>query len=204
MAALWVHLKENTQVLNIHMSTKYIFLIFSRHNRLKVFHNRLSLRLLTVFDQRSIIINEWINKYIISNNLEVAHPQSASSSTWFLVEFEFENVGFWREGKTGVPGEKPLGAKEKTNNKLNSRMAWTPGFEPGPHWWEANALTTAPSLAPIRIANHYHFPPLNGYSSFSAADAANKHHPPLFTLPSTDQSSQYLSYKHSHLPLLLV
>ena len=35
-------------------------------------------------------------------------------------------------GKTGVPGEKPLGAKEKTNNKLNPQMASTPRFEPGP------------------------------------------------------------------------
>ena len=26
-------------------------------------------------------------------------------------------------------------------------MALTPGFEPGPRWWEASALTTAPSLA---------------------------------------------------------
>ena len=25
---------------------------------------------------------------------------------------------FWGEGETGVPGEKPLGAKERTNNKL--------------------------------------------------------------------------------------
>ena len=25
-------------------------------------------------------------------------------------------------------------------------MASTPGFEPGPHWWEASALTTAPPL----------------------------------------------------------
>ena len=33
-------------------------------------------------------------------------------------------------------------------------MASTPGFEPGPHWWEANALTTAPSLAPIFAAKH--------------------------------------------------
>ena len=30
-------------------------------------------------------------------------------------------------------------------------MASTPGFEPGPHWWEASALTTAPSLAPQRV-----------------------------------------------------
>ena len=27
-------------------------------------------------------------------------------------------------------------------------MASTPGFEAEPHWWEANALTTAPSLSP--------------------------------------------------------
>ena len=82
-------------------------------------------------------------------DLEVAHPQSGSSSAWFLVELEFRNVGFWGEGKTGgVPGEKPLGAKERINNKLNPHMVWTPGFDPVPHWWEASALTTVPSLAP--------------------------------------------------------
>ena len=26
-----------------------------------------------------------------------------------------------------------------------------PGFEPGPHWWEGNALTTAPSLLPSTL-----------------------------------------------------
>ena len=65
--------------------------------------------------------------------MEVAHPQSGSLSTWFLVELEFGNVGFWGEGKTGVPGEKPLGAKERTNNKLNPHIPLTPGYEPGPH-----------------------------------------------------------------------
>ena len=34
----------------------------------------------------------------------------------FQIELEFGNVGFWEEGKTG---EKPLGVKERTNNKLN-------------------------------------------------------------------------------------
>ena len=33
----------------------------------------------------------------------------------FLVELEFGNIGFRGEGKTGVPGEKPVGAKERTN-----------------------------------------------------------------------------------------
>jgi len=27
-----------------------------------------------------------------------------------------------------------------------------PGVEPGPHWWEASALTTAPSLLPAKQA----------------------------------------------------
>ena len=27
-------------------------------------------------------------------------------------------------------------------------MALTPGFEPGPHWWEVSALTTEPLLLP--------------------------------------------------------
>ena len=66
----------------------------------------------------------------------------------FQIELEFGSVGFWGEGKTGVPGEKPLGAKERTNNKLNPHMASTPGVEPWPHWWEASALTTAPPLLP--------------------------------------------------------
>ena len=41
----------------------------------------------------------------------------------------FGSVGFWGEGKTGVPREKPLGARERTNNKLNPHMALMPGFE---------------------------------------------------------------------------
>ena len=61
-----------------------------------------------------------------------------------LPDSSFELDGFRGEGKTGVPGEKILGAKEGTNHKLN--MASTPGFEPGSHWWEACAFTTAPLL----------------------------------------------------------
>ena len=38
--------------------------------------------------------------------------------------------------RTGVPREKPLGARTRTNNKLNPHMTPSPGIEPGPHWWE--------------------------------------------------------------------
>ena len=87
----------------------------------------------------------------INNDLEVAHPHSGSSSTWFLVKLEFSspNIGFWREGKTRVPREKPLVANKRTNKKLNPHMASILGFEPRPHWWEVRALTTVPSLAPL-------------------------------------------------------
>ena len=48
-------------------------------------------------------------------------------------------------GKTGVPGEKPLRERERTNNKLNPHLAPTPG--PRPDWWKASAVTTAPQFA---------------------------------------------------------
>ena len=57
----------------------------------------------------------------------------------FQIELEFGSVGFLVEGKTEAPGETPLGARERTKK---------PGFDPGPHWWEATALTTAPPLLP--------------------------------------------------------
>ena len=47
------------------------------------------------------------------------------STNWFflyLVKLEFGSVGFGEEEKTGVPGEKPLGAREGTNNKLNPHI----------------------------------------------------------------------------------
>ena len=57
------------------------------------------------------------------------------------------HVGFWRGRKTGEPGEKPS-SREENQQKLNPLMASGPGIEPGPHWWEASALTTTPSLLP--------------------------------------------------------
>ena len=57
------------------------------------------------------------------------------------------NIVVCGEGKTGEAGEKPLGAEKRTN-KLNPHMTPSLGIEPGPLWWEASALTTAPSLLP--------------------------------------------------------
>ena len=64
------------------------------------------------------------------------------------VELESGNVGFlWREENRRTR-RKTLGARTRTNNKLNPHMTLGPGIEPGLHWWEASALTTEPSLLP--------------------------------------------------------
>ena len=65
-----------------------------------------------------------------------------------LTELAYENIGFWGQGKIGVPRGKPLGARTRTNNKLNSHMMPSPGIEPRPHWWETSGLSIAPSLLP--------------------------------------------------------
>ena len=65
-----------------------------------------------------------------------------SWSNWNLEMLVFEE-----RGKPEYP-EKNLSEQGRTNNKLNPHMASTPGFEPGPHWWEASALTTVPPLLP--------------------------------------------------------
>ena len=49
------------------------------------------------------------------------------------------NVGFWGEGKTGVPWEKPDRAEKRTN-KVNPHVTPSLGMEPGSHWWKARAL----------------------------------------------------------------
>lgn len=72
----------------------------------------------------------------------------------------------------GEPGEKPLRASreptthstKKKKNKLNSRMASTLGFKPRPHWWEANALPTAPSLLPKNITYKSNDKQQNGFA----------------------------------------
>ena len=65
-----------------------------------------------------------------------------SRSNWNLEMLVFE------EGGKPENPEKTFGARTRTNNKLNPHMTPSPGIEPGPHWWEASALTTAPPLLP--------------------------------------------------------
>ena len=85
-------------------------------------------------------MKKWIN-----NDLEVAHPAfGSSSSTCFLKELEFGIVGFWGEGTTGVPREKPPKAMERTIDKLlDPHMLSTQGSEPG-------HISGRPLLSPLR------------------------------------------------------
>ena len=62
----------------------------------------------------------------------------------------------WEREENRSTRRKPLGARTRTNNKLNSHtyIHMTPGqgVEPGRHRWEASALITAPSLLPFLVA----------------------------------------------------
>ena len=58
---------------------------------------------------------------------------------------------FLRRGENWSTHRKTSRSKGENNNKLNPHMALTPGFEPGPDWWEVSAFTTAPPLLPKHI-----------------------------------------------------
>ena len=89
-------------------------------------------------------------KVHLNSDLEIAHPWSGTSFTipgrigiWNL---KIIMLSFEERGKPEYPEKKRLGVKERTNHKLNPHVASTLGFEPGPHRWEATALTTATPL----------------------------------------------------------
>ena len=80
-------------------------------------------------------------KWGTTRSLLEVHMNSFKHVRAFQIELEFGSVSFWGEGKTGVPGEKPLGARERTNNKLNPHMASTPGVENPGHIGGMRALS---------------------------------------------------------------
>ena len=52
-----------------------------------------------------------VNVICLPREHQGVHKNSFRNVCAFQIELEFGNVGFWGEGKTGVPGEKPLGAE---------------------------------------------------------------------------------------------
>jgi len=73
-----------------------------------------------------------------------------------------DRIGIWSVGfcggrKTGEPGEKP--SEQEQEPTTNSTHIWhRAGIEPGLHWWEASALTTAPPLLPLADFSFRIFP----------------------------------------------
>ena len=72
--------------------------------------------------------------------------------TIIQTELELEMLVFEGRVKPEYLEKKPLGARKRTNNKLNPHMTPGPGIEPRTHWWEASVLTTVPSLLPWSIS----------------------------------------------------
>ena len=66
----------------------------------------------------------------------------------FQIELEFRNVGFLRRGENQSTQRKTSRSKDKNDNKLKPHLTPSPGIEPVPHWWDASALATVPSLLP--------------------------------------------------------
>ncbi len=65
----------------------------------------------------------------------------------WIPDYWFGNVCLWREENPRT-WRKTLGTRTRTNNQLFPHMTPSLGIEPGPHWWEASALTTVPSMLP--------------------------------------------------------
>ena len=77
---------------------------------------------------------------------------SSPKNAWLGGQLKFGRAGFREEGNTGVPGQKPLGAGEKTNMEINSPMASTPGLEPWSNWWEASAFFSPPRYPSVHFS----------------------------------------------------
>ena len=90
---------------------------------------------------------------IINNNNNLGG--STSTKRFFIYLYVIPvRIGIWKclcltREKNRSARRKNLSEqrREPTTNSTHI-MASMLGFEPGPHWWEVSALTTAPSLAP--------------------------------------------------------
>ena len=68
------------------------------------------------------------------------------------------NVDFWGGRKTGEPEKNP---RSKDENQQQTQPTYDAGSgnRIGTHWWEASALTTAPSLLPAIVAGYSEIAP---------------------------------------------
>ena len=79
--------------------------------------------------------------------MQVAHPHSGSSSTWLIPG----RIGIWkcwflRRGENWSTRRKTSRNKGENQQQTQTTYGVDAEIEPGPHWWETSALTTAPPL----------------------------------------------------------
>ena len=67
------------------------------------------------------------------------------NSRVFQIKLEFAVLVFVEGGKSENLEKNPR-AGTRTNNKLNPNVTPGLGMEPGPQWWEASVLRTAPFM----------------------------------------------------------
>ena len=86
-----------------------------------------------------------INKSTFFNE---GNTQQCSTDKLVALKFpiKFRNVGFEEVGKPENPEKKFSEQGREPKNKFYPHMTSGPGMEPGTHWWEASALTTAPPM----------------------------------------------------------
>ena len=73
------------------------------------------------------------------------------STEWLLLHC----LLFAEGGKPENPEKNPWSKDgPRTNNKLNPHLMLSRGIEPGPHWWEASALTTASTIKRGSFPSH--------------------------------------------------
>jgi len=105
----------------------------------------------------------------------------------FPIELEFRNLDFEEKGNRRTR-RKTLRVRTRTNNKLNPLMTPGPGFEPGPHCWEASAFTSAPPILPWFLAKLRSTLELEHVSSCLWKISTNS---PVITLGVTDLHNSY-------------
>ena len=122
------------------------------------------------FSRRSILvfIRNYLLEGLFNNNndddLKVAHPQSGSSSTRFLIKLEFGNVGFWGEGKSGVPGEKTSRSKGENQQQTQYSHIWRRHWDMNPGHiggrGERSHHCAIPCSPPPPCQKQYFYPPM--------------------------------------------
>ena len=97
---------------------------------------------------RSVHAKQDPTSFVFKNRKKRCPTKGKGKETLFIHGIQFKagslrgrvgemNVGFWGEGKTGVPGEKPLGAGKRTIT-LSPHETPDLRIEPGSHWWECS------------------------------------------------------------------